>query len=141
MKSGDIKDLLPQRAPILMVDELLEVNGDEAQTSFAVRPGNFFLDEEGRLEASGVIEHIAQSASAFAGYTALLTGATKPPVGYIGEVKDFRCHHHPQVGDELRTTIRLGAEAGGIRLLSGKTCVGKETVAETQMKIFIQPNE
>lgn len=141
MKSGDIKDLLPQRAPILMVDELLEVNGEEAQTSFTVRPGNFFLDEEGRLEASGVIEHIAQSASAFAGYTALLTGAMKPPVGYIGEVKNFRCHHRPQVGNELHTIIRLGPEVEGVMLLSGETRVGEKIVAETQMKIFIQPNE
>lgn len=138
MKYEDIKDLLPQRAPILMVDELLEVNGEEAQTSFTVRPGNFFLDEEGRLEASGVIEHIAQSASAFAGYTALLTGATKPPVGYIGEVKNFRCHHCPQTGDELRTIVRLGPEVEGVMLLSGETRIGEKIVAETQMKIFIQ---
>lgn len=138
MKYEDIKDLLPQRAPILMVDELLEVNGEEAQTSFTVRPSNFFLDEEGRLEASGVIEHIAQSASAFAGYTALLTGATKPPVGYIGEVKNFRCHHCPQTGDELRTIVRLGPEVEGVMLLSGETRIGEKIVAETQMKIFIQ---
>lgn len=139
MRGGDIKELLPQRTPILMVDELLEANGEEAQTSFAVRPGNFFLDEEGRLEASGLIEHIAQSASAFAGYMARLAGATEPPVGYIGEVKNFLCHHRPQVGDELRTTIRLGPEAGGVMLLSGETRVGGKIVAETQMKIFIRP--
>lgn len=139
MKYEDIKELLPQRAPILMVDELLEANGEEAQTSFIVPPGNFFLDEEGRLEASGLIEHIAQSASAFAGYRATLAGASEPPVGYIGEVKDFRCHHCPQVGDELRTTIRLGPEVEGVMLLSGETRVGETVVAETQMKIFIRP--
>lgn len=138
MKYEDIKDLLPQRAPILMVDELLEVNGEEAQSSFTVRPGNFFLDGEGRLEASGLIEHIAQSASAFAGYRARLAGAEEPPVGYIGEVKNFRCHHCPQTGDELRTIVRLGPEVEGVMLLSGETRIGEKIVAETQMKIFIQ---
>lgn len=138
MKYEDIKDLLPQRAPILMVDELLDVNGEEARTSFAVRPGNFFLDEEGRLEASGLIEHIAQSASAFAGYRARLAGATEPPVGYIGEVKNFRCHHRPQVGDELHTIIRLGPEVEGVMLLSGENRVGEKIVSKTQMKIFIR---
>lgn len=138
MKYEDIKDLLPQRAPILMVDELLEVNGEEAQSSFTVRPGNFFLDGEGQLEASGLIEHIAQSASAFAGYRARLAGAEEPPVGYIGEVKNFRCHHCPQTGDELRTIVRLGPEVEGVMLLSGETRIGEKIVAETQMKIFIQ---
>ena len=138
MKYEDIKDLLPQRAPILMVDELLEVNGEEAQSSFTVRPGNFFLDGEGRLEASGLIEHIAQSASAFAGYRARLAGAEEPPVGYIGEVKNFRCHHCPQTGDELRTIVRLGPEVEGVMLLPGETRIGEKIVAETQMKIFIQ---
>ncbi len=138
MKGDDIKDLLLQRDPILMVDALRDVNGEEAEASFTVRPGNFFLGEDGRLEAVGLIEHIAQSASAFAGYRAKLAGAAAPPMGYIGEVKNFRCHRRPQTGDELRTSIRLGAEIGGVRLLSGETRVKEEIVAETQMKIFIQ---
>ncbi len=140
MKGEDIKDLLPQRTPILMVDALLDMNGEEAQTSFTIRPSNFFLGEDGRLEASGLIEHIAQSASAFAGYMARLAGAVEPPMGYIGEVKNFQCHHRPQTGDELRTSIRLEAKAGGVMLLSGETHVGKEIVVETQMKIFVQPD-
>ncbi len=135
----DIKDLLPQRDPILMVDTLLDVNGEEAETSFSIRPGNFFLADDGHLEVSGLIENIAQSASAFAGYMAKLAGAVEPPMGYIGEVKNFRCHHSPQTGDELLTSIRLGAEVGGVRLLSGETRVREFLVAETQMKIFIQP--
>lgn len=138
MTCGDIKKLLPQREPVLMVDELLDVNGDEAQTSFTVCPDCFFLDEDGRLEASGMIEHIAQSASVFAGYMAIHAGGTEPPVGYIGEVKDFQYYHGPQVGDELRTTVRLGAEAGSVMLLSGETRIGNEIVAKTHMKIFIR---
>ncbi len=139
MKGEDIKKLLPQRAPILMVDELLDVNGEEAQTSLTIRSDNFFIDEDERLEESGLIEHIAQSASAFAGYRTRLDGAVKPPIGYIGEVKNFRCYHRPQAGDKLHTTIRLGPEVGGVMLLSGETCIGAKTVADTQMKIFIQP--
>lgn len=141
MKCKDIKDLLPQRAPILMVDKLLDANNEGALTCLTVRPDNFFLNEEGQLEASGLIEHIAQSASAFAGYMTVLAGSTEPPVGYIGEVKDFKCHHRPQTGDELRTNIRLEAEAGGVMLLSGETRVGEKIVAETQMKVFIQSNK
>ena len=138
MKKVDIKELLPQRTPILMVDELLDVKGEEAQTSLPIRPDNFFMGEDGQLEETGLIEHIAQSASALAGYTVRLTGAANPPVGYIGEVKNFHCHRRPQAGDQLRTTIRLGPEAGGVILLSGETYVSGQIVADTQMKIFIK---
>lgn len=141
MMQVDIKALLLQRAPVLMVDALVSVEGDEAHTCFTIRPGNFFLDEEGRLEDVGLIEHIAQSASAFAGYMAKLAGAVDPPMGYIGEVKRFRCHRLPRTGDELLTCIRMGAEAAGVRLLWGETRAGGETVAETQMKIFISPGK
>lgn len=140
MRYFNIKELIPQRDPILMVDELLEVNGEEAQTLFTVRPDSLFLDKDDRLEECGLIEHIAQSASAFAGYLAVSAGATEPPVGYIGEVKKFRCYYRPMVGNELSTTITLGPEAGGVRLLSGVVNVRGLVVADTQMKIFIQPS-
>ncbi len=141
MKGEDVKDLLLQRAPVLMVDALSDVNSDEARTSFTIRPGNFFLGEDGRLEAVGLIEHIAQSASAFAGYKAKQAGAVEPPMGYIGEVKNFRCRRRPQTGDELLTSIRMGAEINGVSLLSGETYLGEELVAETQMKIFIRQDK
>ncbi|EJW97287.1 (acyl-carrier-protein) dehydratase [gut metagenome] len=137
MKGGDIKHLIPQREPILMVDELLDVQGEQAHTSLTIRPANYFLDDQGRLEASGLIEHMAQSASAFAGYQAVQAGAANPPVGYIGEVKNFQCYHYPKVGDVLHTVICFGPEVEGVILCSGITYVDEQKLAETQMKIYI----
>ncbi len=136
---NEIEQLIPQRAPIVMVDRLLEADGDEALTSLTIAPDNFFLADDGHLEETGLVEHIAQSASALAGHKALGAGATEPPVGYIGEVKKFRCFHRPAIGDELRTTVTLGAEVGGVRIVHGETRVAGQLVAETQMKIYINP--
>ncbi len=141
MKSREIKDLIPQRDPIMMVDKLIEVKDDVAVTSFTVKADNYFMDEDGLLAEPGLIEHIAQSASAFAGYKAINAGATAPPVGYIGEVKKFHCYRRPQTGDELRTTITMGTELAGVTIITGDTRVLNEIVADTQMKIFIQPND
>ena len=132
-----IDRLIPQRAPILMVDRLLEAQDDTARTCLTVRPDNFFLDEDGCLDEVGLIEHIAQSASALAGYKALAQGASRPPVGYIGEVKRFRLVRRPQAGETLVTTVTLGAETGGVSLLTAETQAAGQTVATTQMKIFI----
>lgn len=140
MKGMDIKRLLPQRDPILMVDELLEAEDDAVHTCFSVRSGNLFLDEGGALEETGLMEHMAQSASVLAGYRAACAGATEPPVGYIGEVKDFACHRRPLTGDRLHTIIRVEAEAEGVMRVSGVTRVQTEVVAETQMKLFVLPH-
>ncbi|WP_455640604.1 beta-hydroxyacyl-ACP dehydratase [Parabacteroides sp.] len=139
MKGEDIKRLIPQRDPILMVDKLLEADGEKALTSLIVRSDNYFIGEDGKLEESGLIEHIAQSASAFAGYMAIGKGATEPPVGYIGEIRKFSCYHRPRVGDELVTTITIGAEVSGVTSISGESRVQGELMAETQMKIYIRP--
>lgn len=139
MQSLAITQLIPQRSPILMVEELLSVDGEQAQTCFTIPSDNIFLSDDGTMEESGVIEHIAQSASAFAGYKARMAGAEQPPVGYIAEVKKFVCLRRPKVGEQLMTTIEMGMEVNGVTLLKAQTCIGKEKIAETQMKIFMNP--
>lgn len=123
----------------MMVDELLCVNGDEATCQLTIRQDNFFIDEDGLMAEPGLIEHIAQSASAFAGYRAFEAGATEPPVGYIGEVKNFQLYKRPNVGDILTTTITMGPEVEGITIIRGETKCGDDTIADTQMKIFVKP--
>ena len=135
----NIKQLIPQRSPIMMVDELLCVNGDEAQCRLTVREDNFFLEADGLIAEVGIIEHIAQSASAFAGYRAIEAGATEPPVGYIGEVKNFHLYHRPHVGEQLVTTITMGATVSGVTIIQGETKTSDGTpCADTTMKIFIR---
>lgn len=137
MMKVDIQALIPQREPIIMVDRLDKVEHAYAETSLEIRPDNFFVAPDGRLEEAGIIEHIAQSALAFAGYWALQAGASKPPVGYIGEVKKFHCYRCPQTGEILHTRITIEAEAEGITLVRGETSGNGTPVADTQMKISI----
>jgi predicted hotdog family 3-hydroxylacyl-ACP dehydratase len=122
----------------MMVDELLCVNGDEAQCRLTVREDNFFLEADGLIAEVGIIEHIAQSASAFAGYRAIEAGATEPPVGSIGEVKNFHLSQRPAVGDVLITTITMGPTVDGVTIISGE-CKREdgEAVADTRMKIYV----
>nr|WP_129733621.1 beta-hydroxyacyl-ACP dehydratase [Parabacteroides goldsteinii] len=141
MDNEDIKKLIPQRDPIIMVDKLLNVDGNVAVTALTLRDGNFFMDEDGRLAEPGLIEHIAQSALAFAGYRSMVLGTIAPPVGYIGEVKKFHCYRRPHIGDELRTTITVGTEMAGVSIITGETHLQEKIIADTQMKIFIRQND
>ena len=133
----DIKKLIPQRDPIMMVDKFYCAEGENAETGLTIKENNYFIEEDGMMAEPGLIEHIAQSASAFAGHKALVAGDPLP-VGYIGEVKKFHCYSRPAVGAELHTIITMGAEVNGVTLLSGKTSVDGVVVADTQMKIFVE---
>ncbi len=133
-----IQQLILQRAPIMMVDELLEIESEKAVCKFNVRTDNYFLESDGKLSEVAIIEHIAQSASALAGYRALQSGASQPPMGYIAEVKNFRPYFRPSVGDALLTTIILGPGVNGVFIIHGQTKSGDKLVAETMMKIYME---
>lgn len=137
----DITRLIPQRAPILLVDSLLRATDEEAETCYTVPANSFFLDDEGLLAETGLLEHIAQSASALAGWRAWQAGDGEPPLGFIGEVKKFRCYLRPAPGSELHTTVRLTAEAGNVWLMEGETRAGSCVLAETQLKVAIRAND
>ncbi|MBO4622076.1 MAG: beta-hydroxyacyl-ACP dehydratase [Paludibacteraceae bacterium] len=127
--------LIPQRPPIVMVDLLQDVTEEGALTGLLIQEDNLFL-QDGKFSEPGLIEHIAQSAAAFAGFKGYAAGE-KPKLGYIGELKRFFFYARPGAGKSLRTTLRVLGEAGGITLLAAETKVDGELVAEGQMKIFL----
>lgn len=138
--SYDINRLIPQRDPIKMIDSLIDANEVMAITTLLITSNNYFVSTEGIMAEAGLIEHIAQSASAQAGFLAISEGRKKTPVGYIAEIRDFKCYRYPLVGEELRTTISVDDIIGNITCISGKTRTDKELIAETKMKIYIGDN-
>jgi len=135
-KNEQIYSLIPQRAPIVMLDAFFEGSDTYAITGLTIRPDNIFC-QKGKFAEPGLIEHIAQSASAMAGYTAYRKHE-QAPVGYIGEVKKFRVFRCPDVGETLRTTINVLSEVLNVSLVSADTNIGDELIASCQMKIFIK---
>lgn len=135
-QGDDICKLIPQRAPIMMVEQFGDATETEAATQLVVRAGNLFL-HDGYLQESGLIEHIAQSAAAFAGYDTYRQGL-EPRLGYIGEIKKFRISRLPLAGEVLETHLKILGEAAGVTLLTAETCVAGSKVAECRMKIFLK---
>lgn len=136
----DIRELIPHREPILMVDRLVNVGRNSAETIYRVKSDHFLLEDE-TLGEVALIEHIAQSAAAFAGYKAKKAGETHPSVGYIGEIKNFHYDRCPYIGEVLRTNVIFELEIGNLSVVNGVTCVDGRKIAEAQLKIVIKPNE
>jgi predicted hotdog family 3-hydroxylacyl-ACP dehydratase len=135
-KGEQIKELIPQRKPIVMIDTLYSATEEGCVTGLTILPENIFC-ENNLFTEPGLIEHIAQSASAFAGYNARQKNQPAP-VGFIGEIKKYKTLQKPEVGKELVTTITILSEVMSVSLLSAQTKVDNEVVASCQMKIFIK---
>ena len=133
-----------------MVDGLEDGGDNSAVTTLNVCSDNYFILPDNTMAETGLIEHLAQYCSALAGVQALarkaplaeavspINGDTPPPVGLIGEVKHFKCHRRPQVGELIRSTITCGLRFGNITLATGQAFVGEEMIADIQLKIFMQ---
>ncbi len=128
--------LIPQRPPIVMVDSFFEADTESAVTGLTIHPENIFCQGD-QMQEPGLIEHVAQSAAAFAGYAPYTRGEA-PKLGFIGEVKKFRISRLPHVGEVLQTSLKVLGEAASVTLIAAETKVGEESVATCQMKIFIR---
>ena len=135
-KGEQLGRLIPQRDPIIRVDTLFEADDESAITGLTIKEDNIFCDGK-VLTEPGVIEHIAQSASAFAGYKAYKK-ELPAPIGFIGEVKKFKVNRLPDIGSKIRTNITVISEAMNISLIKGEVVSENELVASCQMKIFIK---
>ena len=99
----EILDLIPQRAPIVMVDRFLGIEDGISRTELYVREDNIFV-KDSHLTECGLIEHIAQSAAARVGYVFRSEGQ-EVPVGYIGSVNKFSIDMLPAIGNVISTEV------------------------------------
>jgi predicted hotdog family 3-hydroxylacyl-ACP dehydratase len=135
LKDEDIKRLIPQREPFIMVDEIEASDDTHAATSLTVRADNYFILPDGTMSETGLIEHIAQSCSALMG---LGQKTETPTVGLIGEVKHFECQRRPRTDEKVDTVIEFGFVFGNVTIATGESRIGQELIAKAQLKIFVQ---
>ncbi len=137
--NNTIIDLIPQRAPIVMVDEFLGIEGNVSRTRFTIRQDNVFVDND-IFSACGLIEHIAQSAAARVGFVFKEEGK-EIPLGYIGSVNDFHVVGFPHVNDVVETKITVIQNVFNITLIEAACYVDNNKIASCKMKIFLDYNE
>ena len=136
---NNILDLIPQRAPIVMVDEFRGIDNNVSRTRFTVYNDNIFVNN-GEFSECGLIEHIAQSAAARVGY--IFKSKNLPiPIGYIGSINNFVIYQNPKVGEAINTTIEIIQEVFNITLIQAYCHIDGKEIASCRMKIFLENNE
>jgi len=132
----DIKNLVPQKEPFIMVDTLRSHSESEAISSFTIQKDNVFFDDTSLIEA-GVIENMAQTVALHTGYEYFLKGRVAP-TGYIGAIKNIEILKLPLLNDTISTEVRIIQEFMGVTLVEIKVLNEQnEKIASCQMKTVI----
>lgn len=131
---SDILELIPQRAPIIMVHHVVSASAKVFETSFTVQEDNMFL-KGNTLQEPALIENIAQSAAAGFGTVAKQQGEKEEGLGFIGAVTKVICHQLPKIGDTIKTKVVVVTKFGAITLIKGQNFVDNQLLLECEMKI------
>jgi len=131
----DVTDLIPQKFPFVMIDQL-EYSADAITiSSLVVRESNLFV-EGGFLREPGLIENIAQTAAARAGYAASLQN-DRTPLGFIGAIKDLEIYELPAIGAKLETEIKFVNQIFDVAIIFGTVRCAEKVMCQCEMKIVI----
>lgn len=139
VKYPELLELIPQRPPFVMVDELSFHTDMLSKSKFVIKNDCLLLENKQITEA-GLTENIAQTAALSSGYKSKISNQ-QPPVGFIGAIKSLQIYSRPAVGDSLDTQVEFLHQIGPVSIIHGKSFCGNELVAECEMKIFLQENQ
>ena len=130
----NITSLIPQRDPIVMIDNLLEASDTHAVTEFSIAEDNVFISD-GSLAEPGMIENIAQTAAVHIGYQCSQKGLPIP-IGYIAAIRNLKIFNLPAAGRTVKTTVRITNKVLELTVAEGKVELDGETLCSCEMRIF-----
>jgi predicted hotdog family 3-hydroxylacyl-ACP dehydratase len=131
-----VESLIPQRFPFVMVNSIAAYSENHLISGFEIKEDNIFV-QDGIFQASGLIEHQAQSVALHTGYQFYLLGK-EAPTGYIGAIKSFEAEVLPKVGDQLITEATILNEMMGVTLVEIITKINETVIAKSQMKTVVK---
>jgi predicted hotdog family 3-hydroxylacyl-ACP dehydratase len=132
----NVIQLIPQRPPFVMIGELLSTDETFTRSRFVI-PADNVLIESGYFTEAGLVENIAQTAAARAGYNA--QRENRPvAVGFIALIKNLELAKLPRVGQTLLTEVEIQDQVFNTTLIGGKIWCNEELLAQCEMSIMIQ---
>lgn len=135
VSAENITSYIPQRAPFVMIDNLLTQSNEEVRSNFHIKKDNIFI-EDGVFTISGLLENIAQTAAANVGYECAKKNIPVP-LGFIGAISKVKVFDLPQVNSVFETQVNILQEVFNITLIEGIISQNDKTLVSCQMKIMI----
>lgn len=131
----DLEKLLPQSYPMIMIDTLIISDENKTETLLTVKEKNIFVSE-GKFKEAGIIENMAQTAAARAGYEAFFNNS-KVKTGFIGSIKNLNIFTLPKVNKTIQTILTPVTDIGNISVVKTEIKINEKKIAECTMTIIL----
>ena len=130
--------LIPQRMPFMMIDELSSYKGKFASSQFEITDDNHMLDENGTFTAGGLVENMAQTCAARIGYINKFLESKTVKIGVVGSIKNLTIYQYPKVGDILHTSVEETFSGMlNMTILNAKIECDGTLIAEGEIKVAL----
>jgi predicted hotdog family 3-hydroxylacyl-ACP dehydratase len=134
---NDIAPLIPQKPPFVLISGLLYADGQTTRSCFTI-PENHLMVRNGQLTEGGLLENIAQTVAAGAGFMAMNSGQNVQE-GYIASAKNFEVFELPTAGDTLITEVTIQESIAGMTIVSGEVVTRDETLlARCELRVMLK---
>ena len=131
----DVGRVIPHKAPMLLIDQLLEVRERASVSEMTVRDDMIFVDENGHLDEASYPEIISQAGAAQEGFRRF--GGRNPLIkGFLLGIKNLEIMGDAFVGDTLRIALYKKTRFGDFGILNGEVYKGEELIACGEIKVW-----
>lgn len=127
--------MIPQQAPMRLVDRLMSVGERIAVVETTVQPDNPFVETDGTLESSAYLELIAQAAAAMNGFRTRI-GEGKEQEGYLLGARQLDVMEPARVGDTLSIRVFKATRYGDFGIIEGQVSRGDAVLARGEIKVW-----
>jgi len=135
LNNQEVRGLIPQKTPFVMIDKMYYFSGDKVVSGFTISEENIFSFNS-LFTASGLIENMAQTVALHTGYQYFLKNEPAP-TGYIGAIKKVEIMEFPKVNDSLKTTVFIVHEIMGFTIVKSQVECNGKVIATSEMKTLL----
>jgi 3-hydroxyacyl-[acyl-carrier-protein] dehydratase len=133
-----IENLIPHRAPMRFIDELIECTETTAVATVCFRADSFAVANGFVLETT-LVECVAQTVAAALGQRAKISGQSDSGIaatGMLVSVSSFKIQSCPPLGKELRIEIRELKRLGLMLRIVGEIFCDGQLVAAGELTLY-----
>ena len=132
-----IENLIPHRAPMRFIDELIECTETTAVATVCFRADSFAV-ENGFVLETALVECVAQTIAAALGQRAKISQSDSgiAATGMLVSVSNFKIQTRPAAGKQLRIEIRELKRLGMMLRVAGEISCDGKSVASGELTLY-----
>ncbi|UCE58704.1 MAG: hypothetical protein JSU63_14825 [Phycisphaerales bacterium] len=128
--------LLPHRAPMLLLDEVVDYREGTVRANVMIGPDHLFADGDGELDPVALVEILAQAAAVLRGCRAKVEEDDEQRIGFLAGLKRMKISSTARVGDHLSAEVRQSAAIGQAVVMEGRLSRGGDCLAEGTLNVW-----